>query len=125
MIALDTSIVVDHLRNERAAVDLMEQVVGDGEQIVVSEIVRFEILVGVRSRERGNVERFFTTLDWLPVDEATVRLAADLAREFRASHSGIDTADYLIAATAIRMNAALLTKNVRHFPMFPDLVAPY
>ena len=30
-----------------------------------------------------------------------------------------------IAATAIRNNAVLLTRNIRHFPMFPTLQAPY
>ena len=30
-----------------------------------------------------------------------------------------------IAATTIRLRARLLTRNVKHFPMFPDLRAPY
>lgn len=43
----------------------------------------------------------------------------------RSSHRGIDDVDYLIAATAIVVDADLLTTNVRHFPMFPDLQPPY
>jgi predicted nucleic acid-binding protein len=34
-------------------------------------------------------------------------------------------ADFLIAAGVARLEALLLTKNVRHFPMLPDLVAAY
>ncbi len=43
----------------------------------------------------------------------------------RGSHSGIDDADYLIAATANILDAPLLTTNVRHFPMFEGLTRPY
>ena len=90
-----------------------------------SEIVKFEVLSGVRANEREAVEQFFSLVDWLALDEPTIRLAADLAREFPRAHSGIDTADYLIAATALHTRARLLTTNVRHFPMFPNLAAPY
>ncbi len=125
MIVLDTSIVVDHLRNRDAAVHLLEQLLNDGEHVAASEIVRFEVLSGVRANEREAVEQFFSLVDWLALDEPTIRLAADLAREFRREHSGIDTADYLIAATALHTHARLLTTNVLHFPMFPNLAAPY
>jgi len=37
----------------------------------------------------------------------------------------IDTADYLIAATAIVLDAPLLTTNVRHFPMLKGLRPAY
>lgn len=40
-------------------------------------------------------------------------------------HSGIDDADYLIAATAISLEADLLTTNVRHFPMLEGLRPAY
>jgi predicted nucleic acid-binding protein len=33
--------------------------------------------------------------------------------------------EYLIAATAEVHRADLLTRNVRHFPMFPDLEPPF
>lgn len=37
----------------------------------------------------------------------------------------MDTADLVIVATAIDLGAELLTVNVKHFPMFDGLVAPY
>jgi predicted nucleic acid-binding protein len=53
------------------------------------------------------------------------RSAAALAREHRRAHSGIDDADYLIAATALLLDAELLTTNVRHFPMLEGLSPAY
>ena len=40
-------------------------------------------------------------------------------------HSGIDSVNYLLAATAMLLGAPLLTRNVRHFPMLPELSSPY
>jgi predicted nucleic acid-binding protein len=64
-------------------------------------------------------------LSWVPVDENIARVASRLAAEHRRAHSGIDAADYLLAATASVLDAELLTTNIRHFPMFSTLRAPY
>lgn len=45
--------------------------------------------------------------------------------QFRRSHAAISTADYLIAATALVRDLGLATLNVRHFPMFAELEAPF
>jgi hypothetical protein len=58
-------------------------------------------------------------------DETVARRAGELAREHRRRHAGIDTADYLIAATAQLLDAELLTTNLRCFPMLPGLRAAY
>jgi predicted nucleic acid-binding protein len=52
----------------------------------------------------------------VPIGEEVARTAAALAREHGRAHRGIDDADYLIAATALLLDAELLTTNVRHFP---------
>lgn len=122
---LDTSIAVDHLRGRRAATDLLVRLTETGRRIGACELVRFELLAGMRPAESAGLERFFQTLDWWPVNEEIARVAGRLARLFRRSHSGIDAGDYLIAATALVLDAKLLTLNVRHFPMFPGLSPPY
>ena len=53
------------------------------------------------------------------------RSAGTLARRHRKAFSGIDDADYLIAATALVLDAELLTTNVRHFPMLSGLRSAY
>jgi predicted nucleic acid-binding protein len=64
--------------------------------------------------------------DWpCPVDESVVRTAGSLVREHRRAHSGIDDADYLIAATSMILDAELLTMSVRHFPMLGGLRPAY
>ncbi|BBZ14984.1 type II toxin-antitoxin system VapC family toxin [Mycobacterium branderi] len=122
---IDTTIAVDHLRGEPAAVELLASLVDDGEDLAASELVRFELLAGTRDKEVRALEEFCSALQWANVTEDIARVGGQLARRYRKSHSGIGAVDYLIAATAIVIDADLLTTNVRHFPMFTELDAPY
>jgi len=122
---LDTTIAVDHLRGRSAAVELVTSLVESEERLVASELVRFELLSGARDSEADRLEDFFSVLGWVPVDAEVSRLGGQLARRYRKGHTRIDDVDYLIAATALLLDAALLTTNVRHFPMFERLHPPY
>jgi predicted nucleic acid-binding protein len=122
---LDTSVAIDHLRGVESAVAVLTQIIEADEPILASEIVRFELLAGVRDRKVDALELFFSALSWVPVGEDVSRTAAALARDHRRSHSGIDDADYLIAATTLLLDAELLTTNVRHFPMLKGLRPAY
>lgn len=122
---IDTSVAVDHLRGHQPATRLLDDLLDAHEAVLGSELVRFELLAGARAADESAVEWFLEAVDWIPVTEAVARQAATYARAYRASHSGIDDADYLIAATATILDAPLLTTNLRHFPMFEDLSRPY
>jgi hypothetical protein len=122
---VDTTIAVDHLRGTPAATELLVGLTSHRETLVASEITRFELLAGVRRAELESLEAFFSSLAWAPIDEEISRTAGTLAQRLRRSHSGIDDADYLIAATAMVLEADLLTTNVRHFPMIEGLRPPY
>ena len=122
---LDTTVAVDHLRGAAPAVELLRQLVDSDEVVGASEVVRFELLAGVRDDELDAFEEFSSVLSWIAVGEDVARTAGALARAHRKAHGGIDDADYLIAATAIVLDAELLTTNVRHFPMLADLTPPY
>jgi len=121
---VDTSVLIDVLRGDRAAVDLLTAIAGAG-PIYASEITRTEVLVGVRDGEGEATDRLLAGLDWQAVDEEVSTAAGVLGRTWIRSHRGIDTADLIIAATAQTLGLQLLTRNVKHFPMFPGLTAPY
>lgn len=122
---LDTSVIVDHLRGRAGAIALLEAWVGRGESMATSELTRFELLAGARPDEHDHLEGLFSVLSWVPVTEDISRRAGKLAQLYRRSHSGIGVVDYLLAGTAQSLGADLVTTNVRHFPMFDDLRAPY
>ena len=122
---VDTSVAIVHLRGEASATDLLRKLVEADEILAASEVVRFELLAGVRDDELEALEHFFSAVSWVAIDEDVARAAGALARKHRRAYSGIDDGDYLIAATALLLDAELLTTNVRHFPMFPGLQPPY
>jgi prevent-host-death family protein len=117
VILLDSNVAIDYLRDRPEAVDVVETVAANVAWMGASEIVRFEVLAGIRPSEVEGVEAFFAQLGWVPVDESISRRAAALARNHRSAFAGIEDADYLIAATVLELDARLLTANVRHFPM--------
>jgi predicted nucleic acid-binding protein len=117
---LDTTVAVDYLRGRPAAVALLEALAGTRDEIIASELVRFELLAGAREHELDELQQFFTALDWVPVNGQVVRVGGELARRYRPSHGGIEDVDYLIAANALVLDVELLTTNIRHFPMLED-----
>jgi predicted nucleic acid-binding protein len=119
---LDSTILIDVLRRNPAAVTFLKSV---EEPLWASEISRLEIIQGLRSPERKTAERLFSMIGWVPVDESVARHAGELGRKWRNSHTGIDPADLAIAATAEQLERPLATRNIKHFPMFKGLKAPY
>jgi predicted nucleic acid-binding protein len=121
---VDTSILIDFLRGHPGAGQLLQS-----ERLAAplhaSEITRLEVLAGMRSVEVGDTRLLLSTLTWHPVDSDVAEDAGALGRRWLPSHRGIDGADLAIAATAIRNNLRLLTRNVKHFPMLSDLRPPY
>ncbi len=122
---IDTTVAVDHLRGHQPAVDLLKRLVTEEGGPVASEVVRFELLAGVRDGEMAELERFFAAVTWVPVDEAVARAAGALTRRYHKAYIGIDDADYMIAATALFLDVELLTTNVHHFPMIDALTPAY
>ena len=121
---VDTSILIDYLRGHAGAGDLLERErVAD--VLHASEITRIEVLAGMRPAEEDATRALLSTLDWHPVDAEIAEEAGALGRQWLPSHHTIDSADLAIAATAVCIDARLLTRNVRHFPMFTDLQVPY
>ncbi len=133
---VDTSAAVGHLRGDKAATEAMIEVLSSGERLVATEIVWFELLSGALSGalsgvlpgvlpgEHDALEDVSKAIEWLPVTEELTREAAVPTRQFRRSHRGIDAASYLITATARILDADLLTRNVRRFPMIEGLRSP-
>jgi predicted nucleic acid-binding protein len=123
-VLVDTSVLIDVLRGEPAAGGVMRRARMAG-PLHASEVTRLEVLAGMQPREEEATRGLLAVLTWHPVDERVAEVAGELGRRWLRSHGGIDSADLAIAATAVLLDAELLTRNVKHFPMFSGLVAPY
>jgi predicted nucleic acid-binding protein len=124
-IVVDTSVLIDHLRGVGGARDALRNAANAGERLAASVLTRIEVLAGIRKGEEPATRRLLDSLDLIDVDDTVAERAGMLANHHLRSHPGVDTVDYVIAATAQHLGAELWTRNVKHFPMFPGLKAPY
>jgi len=124
MILVDTDVLVWALRGSAPAQDWLRDARAQG-PLGVSVITVVELTGGMRSAARPAVWSLLAAFRPQAVDEVIARRAGELRREWRASHSSIGIADYLVAATAETIGARLATLNVKHFPMFEGIQPPF
>lgn len=122
---LDTSVLIDILRGSEEARRFVEDAVARGDELWSVTVVRTEVLAGMRSRERASTLALLDALRWVEITVELADAAGALARKHLRSHPGVDVVDYLIAAAAEQLGTLPSTKNLKHFPMFPRLEAPY
>ena len=124
-VLLDTSVFIDHLRGSQEARQALRWAVGHGGRFTASVVAKVEVLAGMRASEAEATRKLFRAVEWIAVDDFIAERAGQLANQFLRSHPGVDPIDYIIAATAEQLEAQLWTRNLRHFPMYPDLTSPY
>ena len=125
MILVDSDVLIAHLRGIEVAREWLLTARGRSGPLAVSAVSVAEVGGGIRCGERASVTRLIDSLQPLPVDRVVAWQAGELRRRYRRSHHTIGIADYLIAATAQVNGCELATCNVRHFPMFEGLAAPF
>jgi predicted nucleic acid-binding protein len=79
----------------------------------------------MRAAEETATRALLSLIAWADVDETLAEAAGGLGRRYLAAHSGIEVTDLLVAALVQHLDAELKTTNVKHFPMFKRLKAPY
>jgi predicted nucleic acid-binding protein len=124
-IVIDTSVLIDHLRGVEGARDSLRNAAKTGERLASSVMTKIEVLAGMRADEEPATRRLLDSLDLIEVDDTVAERAGMLANRYLRSHPGVDPVDYVIAATTQHLGAELWTRNLKHFPMFPGLIAPY
>ena len=122
---IDSNIMIDCLKGQADSIALLQSRATQDAYLYASEVSRAEILAGTQEREMASIEELFLVFTWISVDEQVSRRAGALASTYRKSHRSITLEDYMIAATALKLEAELLTRNVKDFPMFEGLESPY
>lgn len=124
-IVVDTSIMIDHLRGDERAHSILARALKAQRRLTASVLSRAEVLAGMRRGEEVATYQLLDLFDWMVVDEQIADRAGDMARQYLRSHPGVDLVDFVIAATAWRLNAEVWTRNIKHFPMLEAVVSPY
>lgn len=125
VLVVDTSVLVDHLHGVEAATDALTGGLASGRLLTSSVLCRLEVQAGIRRGEDRRTNRMLEAIEWWPVDDPVLDRAAALARRHGPANRGVGAVDYCVAATTLLLGAELVTTNVKHFPMFDGLAAPY
>lgn len=107
-ICLDSDIIIDFLEGRKATIEKLKYYI-EKEEIVTTSIAMFEVLSSVRSI--APVLRFTEQLDILAFDRQSAELASKLYRDGIKEGIRIPTRAIINAATCIRHDAFLFTKN--------------
>jgi len=122
---VDADVLIDVLRGVQAAWDVVSLARASGESLLSVTPVRTEVLRGAALDRRGPVLELLETVEWIDVDVDLADRAGEHGRRYGRSHTGIQVVDLLLAAAVDRVGGQLLTRNVRHYPMFPGLRPAY
>ncbi len=121
---VDTDWVASALKGRSEATTLLGALSSEG--LAISLITYGEIYDGIyhgispASQEAGFLA-FLQNVDVVPLDLDIMRRFARLRGELRGAGKPISDFDLLIAATALRNNFTLVTRNLRHFKRIPSL----
>jgi predicted nucleic acid-binding protein len=113
----DTDWMVDYLNGREPAIQLLSSLADQG--VGISIITYAELYEGVanspsRQQRLGQLEELVQTTDVIPIDFDIARAFGELRSSLRASGQPIPDLDALIAATALRYDLTLLSRD-RHF----------
>jgi predicted nucleic acid-binding protein len=116
-VLLDSDVIVEVLRERSPEIARKwTTVVNTDEPLFYSPVSLAEVRHGMRDRERELIERMFSGMTCIPMEQEIGRRSGDYLRSFHASHS-LALGDALIAATASVHQLQLWTQNRKHFPM--------
>jgi len=113
---IDTDVIIDHLRGIEKARDFLRGVKSEGGEIVYSVITKAEVYAGVRPGEEKRVKFLMGSMVEVPITGEIAEAAGRYKCKFFASH-GLLLPDALIAASAKKADATLITLNKKHYPM--------
>jgi predicted nucleic acid-binding protein len=119
-VLLDSDILIEILRSRDQVIQPQWNTLAHSHRdILFSPVTAAEVWAGARPNERQATSLFFRHLTCIPVEYKIGELAGEFLRQFSKSHN-VKIGDTLIAATAVLHQAALWTRNRKHYPM-PDV----
>ncbi|MFB3766613.1 MAG: type II toxin-antitoxin system VapC family toxin [Methanotrichaceae archaeon] len=125
MLVFDTSILIDALHKNEAAVRKILELEDTGETICTTQINVLELYKGAyappKSEEgREKVKKLLDAFVILPINEDTYEMFGELSAELRLRGNSIGDFDELIASIALTQRATIVSRD-NHFKRIPGL----
>ncbi len=119
-IIIDSSIIIDYLRGGTKWNKFIE-VAEEDTELFIPTIVIFELFSGTSTRNPNKTQdmlNFVKQFSRIDLDEKIARIAGEIYRDVTKT---LEVPDYIIAASALSIGAAVLTLNQKHFQQIPGL----
>lgn len=121
---LDTNICAGILRGKT---DVVARYLENAGNVAMPAMVIGELYYGVvKSRDKvknlGLLNEMMSVIPSVQTSDAIMLKYGELRAEMEFAGTRIDDADLIIAATALSLNATLVTGNVKHFRRFKGLM---
>lgn len=113
---LDTTTIIDYLRDKSGVPDLLEKVCLEGGILCCCPINIVEVYTGMKDKEELATDEFMNSLKCCDITSEVGNLAGKMKRGYSKKGATLSTADVLIAATAVKNRLILITNNPKHFP---------
>ena len=120
-LVFDSSILIDNLRGGIRFKYLFEKV-DSKTRIVVPTIVVMEIFSGKSTRSEKQLKDAKKLLFLFEKVDLTEKIAIKAGELYRDISQTLSIPDYIIAATALEINAAVATLNKKHFSKIQNLL---
>lgn len=126
MVCLDTTFIIDLLKNNRKAVAVREKLEKSSESITIASPTIIELIRGLKSvhtkeDEKEKIDKFIVSVTTLSLDKESAILAGNIENDLVKKGEIIDLEDIMIAAISITNNEKLLTRNEKHFKKIKNL----
>jgi predicted nucleic acid-binding protein len=125
MVCLDTDVIIDFLKEEKYAYDLMLKLKEDEELISTTTINAFELYRGNKKlsdkSNKDSVDIFLNNVKIHDFEIEASKKAAEIFEELKAKGEILELADIMIASIVITKNESLLTRNSKHFERIKEL----
>jgi predicted nucleic acid-binding protein len=112
---LDTTVLVDVLRNRNQRRSLLAGLVASGMALATSTVNIAEVFAGLRPGEEQATRAFLAGLDLVPVSAAIAERAGQLKASFMRAGQTRSITDMIVAATAMENGFPVATDNRRDF----------
>lgn len=122
---IDTTFVVDYLRDVPAAVERFARFFEDGDDVLVNEIVVTEAAFGAPSHPDPDLAAMLEPIEFIQPGPEDSLLAGRWRAEARARGRTLSLSDALIATAAHALGATVMTRNERDFALTPVRVESY
>src|SRR5438128_9349437 len=113
-LVIDTSILIDYLRGGIKWEELLIKVEKDAE-VYLPTIVIFELFSGKSTSNPKIAKEINDFIKFFQKVELTEKIAKRAGELFRDVSKNLGAPDYIIAASALELNATVVTLNKKHF----------